>query len=97
VYAVLKEQGVTMNSPELPSAGHAEVRIVAADPEAARHVAEILRRCFAATEARSYPAGDDGGTRLHLSVDTTRMTEPVRSWLSTSQSSRNDQTQPDEI
>ncbi|WP_409470625.1 hypothetical protein [Streptomyces sp. HC307] len=86
-----------MKSPELPSAGHAEVRIVAADPDAARHVAEILRRCFAATEARSHPAGADGGTRLHLTVDTTRMAEPVRSWLLTSQSSRDDHTQPDEI
>lgn len=76
-----------MKSPKLPSAGPAEVRIVAADPKAARHVAEILRRCFAATAARSYPAGADGGTRLHLTVDTTRMAEPVRSWLLTSQSS----------
>ncbi|MGW7383819.1 hypothetical protein [Streptomyces sp. NPDC054794] len=97
MHVVLNEQGVTLKSLELPSAGHAEVRIVAADPEAARHVAEILRRCFAATEARSYPAGPDGGTRLHLTVDTTRMTEPVRSWLLTSQSSRDDHTQPDEI
>lgn len=97
MHVFLKEQGGTMKSPELPSAGHAEVRIVAADPEAARHVAEVLRRCFAATEARSYPAGGDGGTRLHLTVDTTRMAEPVRSWLLTSQSSRDDHTQPDEI
>ncbi len=97
MYVVLNEQGVTMKSPELPSAGHAEVRIVAADPEAARHVAEILRRCFSAAEARSYPAGPDGGTRLHLTVDTTRMAEPARSWLLASQSSRDDHTQPDEI
>ncbi|UYQ63510.1 hypothetical protein [Streptomyces peucetius] len=86
-----------MKSPELPLAGHAEVRIVAANPKAARHIAEILRRCFAATEARSYPAGADGGTRLHLTVDTTCMAEPVRSWLVTSQSSRDDHKQPDEI
>ncbi|MBZ9643194.1 hypothetical protein [Streptomyces sp. PSKA30] len=86
-----------MKSPELPSAGHAEVRIVAADPEATRHVAETLRRCFAATETRSYPTDPDGGTRLRLTVDTTRMAEPVRSWLLTSQSSRDDHTQPDEI
>jgi hypothetical protein len=66
-------------------------------PGGARHVAEILRRCFAAAEARSYPAGADGGTRLHLTVDTTRVAEPVRSWLLTSQSSRDDHTQPDEI
>lgn len=97
MHVVLNEQGVTMKSPELPSARHAQVRIVAADPETARHVAEIIRRCFAATEARSYPAGPDGGTRLHLTVDTTRMADPVRSWLSTSQSSRDDHTQPDEI
>jgi hypothetical protein len=97
MHVVLDEQGITMKSPELPSAGHAEVRIVAADPEAARHVAEILRRCFAATEARSYPAGADGGTRLHLTVDTTHTAEPVRSWLLTSQSSRGDHTQSDEI
>jgi hypothetical protein len=97
MHVVLYEQGVTIESPELPSAGHAEVRIVAADPEAARHVAEILRRCFTATEARSYPAGADGGTRLHLTVDTTRMAEPVSSWLLTSQSSPDDHTQPDEI
>ncbi|MFJ8782898.1 hypothetical protein [Streptomyces sp. NPDC102476] len=86
-----------MKSPELPSTGHAEVRIVAADPEAARHVAEILRGCFATTEARSYPAGADGGTRLQLTVDTTRIAEPVRSWLLTSQSSRDDHTQPDDM
>ncbi|GHI02761.1 hypothetical protein AQI88_38305 [Streptomyces cellostaticus] len=97
MHVVLNEQGVTLKSLELPSAGHAEVRIVAADPEAARRVAEILRRCFAATEARSYPAGPDGGTRLHLTVDTTRTAEPVRSWLLTSQFSRDDHTQPDEI
>ncbi|MFF9114057.1 hypothetical protein ACF09Y_00280 [Streptomyces massasporeus] len=55
---------------EAPSDGHAEVRIVAASPEAARRVAEALRRCFAATEQRSYPAGADGGTRLDLSRST---------------------------
>jgi hypothetical protein len=97
IHVVLNEQGVTMKSPELPSAGHAEVRIVAADPEAARHVAEILRRRYAAAEARSYPAGADGGTRPHLTVDSTRMAEPVRSWLLTSQSSRDDHTQLDDI
>ncbi|WP_175408574.1 hypothetical protein [Streptomyces sp. TRM64462] len=86
-----------MEASELPSAGHAEVRIVAATPEAARHVAEVLRRCFAATEARRYPAGTDGGTRLHLTVDTTHTAEPVRSWLVTSQSSRDDHAQPGEI
>ncbi|MDQ0992107.1 hypothetical protein [Streptomyces sp. V3I7] len=81
-----------MKSSELPSAGHAEVRIIAATPEAARHVAEVLRRCFDATEQRSYPAGAEGGTRLHLTVDTTHMAEPARSWLLTSQSSQGDPT-----
>jgi hypothetical protein len=73
-----------MQSTEPPSDGHAEVRIVAASPEVARRVAEILRHCFAATEQRSYPAGPDGGTRLDLTVDTTRAAEPARSWLETS-------------
>lgn len=69
---------------EASSDGHAEVHIVAASPEAARQVAEVLRRCFAATEQRSYPAGTDGGTRLQLTVDTSRTAEPARSWLETS-------------
>ncbi|MFH8657399.1 hypothetical protein [Streptomyces afghaniensis] len=73
-----------MQSTEPSSDGHAEVRIVAASPEVARRVAEILRHCFAATEQRSYPAGPDGGTRLDLTVDTTRAAEPARSWLETS-------------
>ena len=76
-----------MQPTETPSDGHAEVRIVAASPEVARRVAEVLRRCFAATEQRSYPAGTDGGTRLDLTVDTTRAAEPARSWLETSRSS----------
>ena len=80
----------TMTSPELPPAGHAQVSIIAATPEAARHVAEVLRRCFDATEQRSYPAGADGGTRLHLTVDTTHMAEPARSWLLTSRPSSGD-------
>ncbi|WP_086563840.1 hypothetical protein [Streptomyces africanus] len=66
--------------------GHAEVRIVAASPEVARRVAEILRLCFAASEQRSYPAGPDGGTRLDLTVDTSRPAEPARSWLESSRS-----------
>ncbi|MEU2158806.1 hypothetical protein ABZ532_27985 [Streptomyces sp. NPDC019396] len=86
-----------MKPPEPPSGGRTEVRIVAASPEAARRVAEVLRRCFAATEQRSYPAGSDGGTRLHLTVDTTHAAEPARSWLATSQSSEQDRTQTDEI
>ncbi|MEI5009152.1 hypothetical protein ACIOWI_24815 [Streptomyces sp. NPDC087659] len=53
----------------MPSLGLAEVRIIAHTPEAARAVAEVLRRCFAGAEQRSYP-GLDGDTRLHLTVDT---------------------------
>ncbi|MFJ8668415.1 hypothetical protein [Streptomyces sp. NPDC093600] len=67
----------------LPQAGHAEIRIVAATPEAARAVAEVIRRCFAGTEQRSYPV-PDGGTRLHLTVDTESTAEPALSWLTTS-------------
>lgn len=55
----------------LPAAGFAEVRIVAASPEVARKIAQVLRIRFAATEQRSSPAGCvDGGTRLDLTVDT---------------------------
>jgi hypothetical protein len=60
------------------------VRITATSPEVARRVAEVLRRCFAATEQRSYPAGTDGGTRLQLTLDTTQTAEPARSWLESS-------------
>jgi hypothetical protein len=88
---------VTMKPPEPVSAGRAEVRIVAASPAVARQVAEVLRRCFAATEQRSYPAGSDGGTRLHLTVETTHTAEPARSWLVTSQSSGQTRTQTDEV
>ncbi|GAP51805.1 hypothetical protein [Streptomyces azureus] len=77
-----------MQSTEPPSDGHAEVRIVAASPEVARRVAEVLRRCFAASEQRSYPAGPDGGTRLDLIVDTSRAAGPARSWLETSRSAQ---------
>ncbi|MBH5336108.1 hypothetical protein IHE55_15460 [Streptomyces pactum] len=80
-----------------PSAGYAEVRIVAASPGTARRVAEVLRRCFASTEQRSYPVGDDGGTRLHFTVDTTHAAEPARSWLASSKSSNDDRTQSDEL
>lgn len=79
-----------MQSMETPSDGHAEVRILAASPEVARRVAEVLRRCFAASEQRSYPAGPDGGTRLDLTVDTTRAAEPARSWLESSRSTEDD-------
>jgi hypothetical protein len=75
----------------LPARGLAEVRIIAASPDAARRVAETLRRRFAATEQRSYPAGDEGaGTRLHLTVDVARspqapeLSEPIRPWPVTS-------------
>ncbi|MGW5346644.1 hypothetical protein [Streptomyces sp. HUAS TT3] len=72
----------------LPAAGHAEVRIVAATPETARAVAEVLRRHFDTTEQRSYPA-PGGGTRLHLTVDTENVAGPARSWLATSGPSAN--------
>ncbi|MFF4548218.1 hypothetical protein [Streptomyces sp. NPDC001435] len=86
-----------MDHEPLPSEGHAEVRIVAATPEVARRVAEVLRRCFASTEQRSYPAGHGGGTRLHLTLDTAHAAEPARSWLATSESTGNDQTHADEV
>ncbi|MGY0060600.1 hypothetical protein ACWY4P_29350 [Streptomyces sp. LZ34] len=76
-----------MRPTETPSDGHAEVRIVAASPEVARRVTEILRHCLAGTEQRSYPADAEGGTRLQLTVDSARAAEPARSWLETSRSS----------
>ncbi|MER7107121.1 hypothetical protein [Streptomyces sp. NPDC000229] len=81
----------------MPATGHAEVRIVAASPETARRVAEVLRRCFDATEQRSYPAGGEGGTRLHLTLDTSRAAEPARSWLSSSRSGTDDPSHADEL
>jgi hypothetical protein len=86
-----------MQPTESPAVGRAEVRIVATSPEAARQVAEVLRRCFAGTEQRSYPAGTEGGTRLHLTVDTARTAEPARSWLVASRSSGQDRTQTDDV
>ncbi|WP_326766441.1 hypothetical protein OG978_19415 [Streptomyces sp. NBC_01591] len=80
----------------LPQAGHAEIRIVAATPEAARAVAEVIRRCFAGTEQRSYPA-PEGGTRLHLTVDTESAAGPARSWLTTSRPSAHTSAQGDEV
>ncbi|MFD9358357.1 hypothetical protein [Streptomyces sp. NPDC060031] len=80
----------------LPSPGHAEVRITAHTPEAARAVAEALRYCFAGTEQRSYP-GVDGDTRLHLTVDTATPAGPVRSWLATSRTLAGSGTHSDEI
>ncbi|MEE1753532.1 hypothetical protein [Streptomyces sp. SP18CS02] len=55
------------NDVALPQAGHADIRIVAATPEVARVVAEMIRRCFPSTEQRSYPVAG-GGTRLHLTA-----------------------------
>ncbi|MGV9562630.1 hypothetical protein [Streptomyces sp. NPDC003480] len=86
-----------MEHEPLPSEGHAEVRIVAATPEVARRVAEVLRRCFASTEQRSYPAGSEGGTRLHLTLDTAHAAEPARSWLSTSEPTEQAQAHADEV
>ncbi|MBX7552918.1 hypothetical protein ACFC8N_11670 [Streptomyces sp. NPDC055966] len=86
-----------MNHESLPSESHAEVRIVAATPEVARRVADVLRRCFASTEQRSYPAGREGGTRLHLTLDTANAAEPARSWLSTSTSTQQAQAHVDEV
>ncbi|WP_308122022.1 hypothetical protein [Streptomyces sp. TRM70350] len=66
----------------------AEVRIIAASPEFAQRVAQLLRRNFRCDEPRSYPAGADGqGTLLHLTVDTGHVTaEPSAEspWLTTS-------------
>ncbi|MFD5078856.1 hypothetical protein [Streptomyces sp. NPDC058371] len=51
--------------------GLAEVRIIAAHPDTAQLVAQVLRRYFSGDEPRSYPAGEDGsGTLLHFTVDT---------------------------
>ncbi|MEU4203662.1 hypothetical protein AB0B79_14460 [Streptomyces sp. NPDC039022] len=63
--------------------GYADVRIEAASPEAARLVAQTLRERYAGAEQRSYPDAPDGGTRLHLTVDTTRTpdaAEAPRPW-----------------
>ncbi|MEV6113602.1 hypothetical protein AB0L59_14065 [Streptomyces sp. NPDC052109] len=86
-----------MEHEPLPSEGHAEVRIVAATPEVARRVAEVLRRCFDSTEQRSYPAGRAGGTRLHLTLDTAHPAEPARSWLATSEAADQGQAHADEV
>ncbi|MFF3512841.1 hypothetical protein [Streptomyces sp. NPDC002573] len=86
-----------MDHEPLPSVGHAEVRIVAATPEVARRVAQVLRRCFTSTEQRSYPAGCEGATRLHLTIDTTHTAQPARSWLASSESSLEDHYPADEV
>ncbi|MFB7354997.1 hypothetical protein [Streptomyces gardneri] len=80
----------------LPSAGHAEIRIVAATPEAARAVAQVIRCSFAGAEQRSYPV-PEGGTRLHLTVDTGSGAEPALSWLATSRPSSRAGTHVDEV
>ncbi|MER6048979.1 hypothetical protein ACH4VR_08465 [Streptomyces sp. NPDC020883] len=86
-----------MNPAEpLPRAGYADVRIIAASPDIARRVADVLRRCFDSTEQRSYPAGHDGGTRLQLTVDTAHPAGPARSWLAASQPQRADRPQGSE-
>ncbi|MFE5620070.1 hypothetical protein [Streptomyces sp. NPDC056470] len=80
----------------LPSAGLAEIRIVAATPEAARAVAQVIRRSFAGAEQRSYPV-PEGGTRLHLTVDTGSAAEPAVSWLASSRPSSHAGTHVDEV
>ncbi|MEU0586376.1 hypothetical protein [Streptomyces sp. NPDC006132] len=71
-----------------PVVGLAEVRIIAADPDTAQRVAQLLRRNFRCDEPRSYPAGADGqGTLLHLTVDTGHVVEEPSAespWLTTS-------------
>ncbi|MFF5784169.1 hypothetical protein ACFY8P_04270 [Streptomyces sp. NPDC012693] len=79
-----------------PPAGYAEIRIVAATPEAARAVAEVVRRAFAGTEQRSYPV-PEGGTRLHLTVDTDSVADPGRTWLTTSRPAALSGTHVDEV
>ncbi|KOV63621.1 hypothetical protein ADK64_20915 [Streptomyces sp. MMG1121] len=54
-----------------PVGGLAEVRIIAANPDSAQRVAQLLRENFRSDEPRGYPAGTDGrGTLLRLTVDT---------------------------
>ncbi|MFF5844082.1 hypothetical protein ACFY74_21695 [Streptomyces massasporeus] len=66
----------------------AEVRIIAASPDVAQRVVQLLRRNFRCDEPRSYPAGPDGqGTLLHLTVDTGQVGEGNSAqspWLATS-------------
>ncbi|SMQ17771.1 hypothetical protein SAMN06272771_4199 [Streptomyces sp. Ag82_O1-12] len=61
---------------DLPRGDLAEVRIIAASPDIAQRVAQLLRRNLRCDEPRSYPAGPDGqGTLLHLTVDTGQVGE----------------------
>ncbi|MEU3658003.1 hypothetical protein AB0E67_35755 [Streptomyces sp. NPDC032161] len=57
----------------------------------------VLRHCFDSTEQRSCPAGREGGTRLHLTVDTAHPAEPARSWLATGRASAADRPQHDDV
>ncbi|MFF5358264.1 hypothetical protein ACFY4I_02495 [Streptomyces scabiei] len=71
-----------------PAGGLAEVRIIAAGPDIAQRVAQLLRRHFRCDEPRSYPAGPDGrDTLLHLTVDTGHVADEPSAeppWLTTS-------------
>ena len=73
---------------DLPMGDLAEVRIIAASPDIAQRVAQLLRRNLRCDEPRSYPTGPGGqGTLLHLTVDTGHAGEETftRSpWLATS-------------
>jgi hypothetical protein len=78
-----------MQPQETPPDGHADVRIVAASPEAPAG----SRRAVAASPPERSPAiprTPRGGTRLQLTADTTSAAEPARSWLETSRSSGKD-------
>jgi hypothetical protein len=86
-----------MDHEPLPSPDHAEVRIIAATPEVARRVAQVLRCCFSSTEQRSYPAGREGATRLHLTIDTAHTAQSARSWLTSSESSFAEHNPSDEV
>ncbi|WP_308040826.1 hypothetical protein [Streptomyces sp. PSKA30] len=71
-----------------PVGGLVEVRIIAASPDIAQRVAQLLRRNFRCDEPRSYPAGADGrDTLLHLTVDTGHVADEPSAespWLTTS-------------
>ncbi|MFF8731560.1 hypothetical protein ACF073_34485 [Streptomyces sp. NPDC015171] len=68
--------------------GRVEVRLVSADPAAARRVADALRLLFSGDEQRSCPAGPSGsGTRLHLTLDASRAAGPLGTWLDSSRPS----------
>ncbi|MEV5005720.1 hypothetical protein AB0K74_48220 [Streptomyces sp. NPDC056159] len=86
-----------MDHEPLPSPDHAEVRIIAATPEVARRVAQVLRWCFSSTEQRSYPAGRGGATRLHLTIDTAHTAQSAQSWLTSSASSFAEHDPSDEV